>query len=51
MGQVSMLLEGQVIAGKAAMLCVTLCPAGGQQGIAMMDQKYDRSLLMINAKN
>lgn len=54
MGQLSMLLEGQIITRKAAMLCVTLLqwfPEGGQQDIVMMDRKYDNSLLMINIKN
>lgn len=53
-GQLSMLLEGQVITGKAAMLCVTLLqwlPVCGQQDIVMMDQKYDKFLIMINFKN
>lgn len=53
-GQLSMLLEGQVITGKAAMLCVTLLQwfsACGQQDIVMMDQKYDKLLLMINIEN
>lgn len=54
MGQLSVLLEGQVIAGKAAVLCVPLLqwlPYDGQQDTVMMDQKYDNFLLMINIKN